>query len=143
MRHEECEFVGGPLDGRVIEVVVGMTSQPPKSYTVPAGESIDVRATAMTDMSILLGADSAKFLGSEVASDAYSNFDASVPAFEILDAALHGFGAGIVSTGRQGAGVYINLDQAMRLGHRVAALPAGHTGVVGRDEYSTYQEKVG
>ncbi|WUH91034.1 hypothetical protein OG900_13590 [Streptomyces sp. NBC_00433] len=38
MRHEECEFVGGPLDGRSIEVIVGMTGQPPKAYTVPAGE---------------------------------------------------------------------------------------------------------
>ncbi|MEC3996973.1 hypothetical protein VSR01_27080 [Actinacidiphila sp. DG2A-62] len=35
MRHEETEFVGGPLDGRVLEVIVGMTGQPPRSYTVP------------------------------------------------------------------------------------------------------------
>ncbi|TGD87042.1 FAD-dependent oxidoreductase [Mycolicibacterium sp. CH28] len=112
-------------------------------YTVPAGESVDVRATAMSDMSILLGAQSSDFLGWEVARDAYSNFDASAAAFEILDAALHGFGAGIISTGRQGAGVYINLDQAMRLGRRVAGMPDGRTGVVGRDEYSAYQEKVG
>ncbi|UWE12270.1 hypothetical protein NYE86_28655 [Actinacidiphila bryophytorum] len=38
MRHEACEFVGGPLDGRTIEVIVGMTGQPPRSYSVPAGE---------------------------------------------------------------------------------------------------------
>jgi hypothetical protein len=35
VRHEETEFVGGPLDGRVIEVLVGMTGQPPKVYEVP------------------------------------------------------------------------------------------------------------
>jgi hypothetical protein len=35
VRHEETEFVGGPLDGRVIEVLVGMTGQPPKVYRVP------------------------------------------------------------------------------------------------------------
>lgn len=35
MRHEETEFVGGPLDGRVLEVMVGMTGQPPRAYTVP------------------------------------------------------------------------------------------------------------
>jgi hypothetical protein len=37
MRHEETEFVGGPLDGRVLEVVVGMTGQPPREYVVKAG----------------------------------------------------------------------------------------------------------
>ncbi|SDN23581.1 hypothetical protein [Actinacidiphila guanduensis] len=35
MRHEETEFVGGPLDGRVLEVVTGMTGQPPPDYRVP------------------------------------------------------------------------------------------------------------
>jgi hypothetical protein len=35
MRHEVCEFVGGPLDGRRMEVVVGMTGQPPREYVVP------------------------------------------------------------------------------------------------------------
>lgn len=39
MRHEKTEFVGGPLDGRVLEVIVGMTGQPPRSYTVPVGET--------------------------------------------------------------------------------------------------------
>ncbi|WNI17960.1 hypothetical protein [Actinacidiphila sp. ITFR-21] len=35
MRHERTEFVGGPLDGRVLDVLVGMTGQPPRVYTVP------------------------------------------------------------------------------------------------------------
>jgi hypothetical protein len=35
VRHEKTEFVGGPLDGRVLDVLVGMTGQPPRVYTVP------------------------------------------------------------------------------------------------------------
>ncbi|MFE1175618.1 hypothetical protein [Streptomyces sp. NPDC058773] len=35
MRSENTPFVGGPLDGRVLPVLVGMTGQPPKTYVVP------------------------------------------------------------------------------------------------------------
>lgn len=112
-------------------------------YTVPTGETFDVAGTAMKDMSILLPGGEVEFLGSQVATDAYANFDASADQLGLLDEALRGIGDGIISTGRQGAGIYINLDQAMRLGARAAALPAEHSGVVGRDEYSPYQEKVG
>ncbi len=112
-------------------------------YTVPTGESFDVAVTALKDMSILLPGGAVDFLGSEVATDAYANFDASADQLDLLDTALRGFGDGIVSTGRQGAGIYINLDQAMRLGVRVATMSAQDSGVVGRDEYSRYQEKVG
>ncbi|MFC0599536.1 hypothetical protein [Streptomyces palmae] len=35
MRSENTLFVGGPLDGRVLPVLVGPTGQPPKSYEVP------------------------------------------------------------------------------------------------------------
>lgn len=112
-------------------------------YAVPSGETFDVRATASKDMSILLNGGAFEYLGAETASDAYSNFDAAASLFEELDAALRRFGEGIVATGRQGAGIYINLDQAMALGTRVGRLPADHAGVVGRDGYSQYQEKVG
>ncbi|BBY60108.1 YlxR family protein [Mycolicibacterium sarraceniae] len=78
-----------------------------------------------------------------MAVDAYANFDAFPDQLCLLNKALRSFGGGIVSTGRQGAGTYINLDQAMRLGVRVAAMPARYSGVVGRDEYSPYQDKVG
>lgn len=111
-------------------------------YTVPTGETLDVAVTALKDMAILLPGGAVDFLGSERATDAYSNFDASADQLGLLDQALCGFGEGVVSTGRQGAGIYINLDQAMRLGVRVAALSPRHSGVVGRDEYSPYQEKV-
>ena len=35
MRSEDTVFVGGPLDGRVLPVLVGMTGRPPKTYEVP------------------------------------------------------------------------------------------------------------
>ncbi|MEU9503238.1 hypothetical protein [Streptomyces sp. NPDC048196] len=35
MRSENTPFVGGPLDGRVLPVLVGMTGQPPKTYEIP------------------------------------------------------------------------------------------------------------
>jgi hypothetical protein len=41
MRSEETSFVGGPLDGRVLPVLVGANGRPPKTYKlpVPSGES--------------------------------------------------------------------------------------------------------
>ncbi|MFF5669501.1 hypothetical protein ACFY8S_05065 [Streptomyces hygroscopicus] len=38
MRSEETPFVGGPLDGRVLPVLVGLTGQPPKTYEVPVAD---------------------------------------------------------------------------------------------------------
>ncbi len=35
MRSEETAFVGGPLDGRVLPVLVGPTGRPPKYYEIP------------------------------------------------------------------------------------------------------------
>lgn len=35
MRSEETAFVGGPLDGRVLAVLVGLTGNPPRTYSVP------------------------------------------------------------------------------------------------------------
>ncbi|MET8682069.1 hypothetical protein ABZW18_31965 [Streptomyces sp. NPDC004647] len=35
MRSEETPFVGGPLDGRVLPVLLGATGHPPKVYEVP------------------------------------------------------------------------------------------------------------
>ncbi|MBW1601439.1 hypothetical protein JJV70_04820 [Streptomyces sp. JJ66] len=39
MRSEETVFVGGPLDGRVLEVLVGPTGRPPKWYEVPVPDA--------------------------------------------------------------------------------------------------------
>ncbi|EST38722.1 hypothetical protein N566_06075 [Streptomycetaceae bacterium MP113-05] len=35
MRSENTVFVGGPLDGRILPVLTGMTGRPPKTYEVP------------------------------------------------------------------------------------------------------------
>lgn len=35
MRGEDTLFVGGPLDGTVLPVLVGATGQPPKTYEIP------------------------------------------------------------------------------------------------------------
>ncbi|WP_414506646.1 hypothetical protein [Streptomyces sp. NEAU-L66] len=41
MRSENTLFVGGPLDGRVLPVLLGMTGQPPKTYEVPVPNDND------------------------------------------------------------------------------------------------------
>ncbi|WP_030258766.1 hypothetical protein [Streptomyces violens] len=35
MRSENTPFVGGPLDGRVLPVLVGATGRPPARYEIP------------------------------------------------------------------------------------------------------------
>lgn len=35
MRSEHTPFVGGPLDGRVLPVLTGLTGRPPATYQVP------------------------------------------------------------------------------------------------------------
>ncbi|MYT31500.1 hypothetical protein [Streptomyces sp. MspMP-M5] len=35
MRSENTLFVGGPLDGRILPVLVGPTGLPPKTYEIP------------------------------------------------------------------------------------------------------------
>ncbi|MHC0433486.1 hypothetical protein ACX6XY_25455 [Streptomyces sp. O3] len=35
MKSEDTPFVGGPLDGRVLPVLTGLTGHPPKVYEVP------------------------------------------------------------------------------------------------------------
>ncbi|MEU4208981.1 hypothetical protein AB0F13_03070 [Streptomyces sp. NPDC026206] len=35
MRSEETPFEGGPLDGRVLPVLLGTTGLPPKTYKIP------------------------------------------------------------------------------------------------------------
>ncbi|SEB55461.1 hypothetical protein SAMN05428945_0388 [Streptomyces sp. 2224.1] len=41
MRSENTLFVGGPLDGRVLPVLVGATGRPPKTYEVPVPHDDD------------------------------------------------------------------------------------------------------
>ncbi|MFF8814500.1 hypothetical protein [Streptomyces pactum] len=35
MRSENTPFIGGPMDGKVLPVLVGPTGQPPKTYEIP------------------------------------------------------------------------------------------------------------
>ncbi|WP_369268236.1 hypothetical protein [Streptomyces harbinensis] len=35
MKSEETAFVGGPLDGRTLPILLGPTGKPPKTYEVP------------------------------------------------------------------------------------------------------------
>ncbi len=39
MRSEDTPFVGGPLDGRILPVLVGPTGHPPKVYRVPVPDA--------------------------------------------------------------------------------------------------------
>ncbi|MBD3933677.1 hypothetical protein IF129_19230 [Streptomyces chumphonensis] len=39
MRSERTTFVGGPLDGRVLDVLLGPTGRPPKWYEVPVPDA--------------------------------------------------------------------------------------------------------
>ncbi|KPI01189.1 hypothetical protein OK074_5599 [Actinobacteria bacterium OK074] len=39
MKSENTPFVGGPLDGRVLPVLLGMTGHPPKTYRVPVPDA--------------------------------------------------------------------------------------------------------
>ncbi|MCN9240087.1 hypothetical protein NGF19_04655 [Streptomyces sp. RY43-2] len=39
MKSEDTPFVGGPLDGRVLPVLVGPTGHPPKTYRVPVPDA--------------------------------------------------------------------------------------------------------
>ncbi|MCX2932277.1 FAD-dependent oxidoreductase [Mycobacterium sp. CVI_P3] len=111
-------------------------------YTIDSGDAFDVQENLTNDTSILLSGDACEFVGSATVTDAYSNFDATRPELDQLDEALREFGGGIISTGRQGAGIYVNLDQALALGTRAAQMPADYSGIVGRGEYTKYQERV-
>ncbi|MFD5818166.1 hypothetical protein [Streptomyces sp. NPDC127038] len=35
VKSEDTPFVGGPLDGRVLPVLIGITGHPPKTYRIP------------------------------------------------------------------------------------------------------------
>ncbi|MEU9289867.1 hypothetical protein AB0D57_35735 [Streptomyces sp. NPDC048275] len=39
MKSEDTPFEGGPLDGRVLPVLLGMTGHPPKVYRVPVPDA--------------------------------------------------------------------------------------------------------
>ena len=107
-------------------------------YAVPSGSDADMRSTVVNDLSIL-GVRDFEILGFDVLRDAYSNFDFTGPLFSNLEEILRDFPVPIISTGRQGAGVYINIDQALKLGERAATM-TDYRGILGNDQYAPYQE---
>lgn len=107
-------------------------------YSVPSGADSDMRAAAVNDLS-LLGVRDFEILGFDVLHDAYSNFDATRPLLGRLGATLRESSLPIVSTGRQGAGIYINVDQALKLGERAASL-VDYRGILDNAVYTPYQE---
>ncbi|WP_280343465.1 FAD-dependent oxidoreductase [Nocardia abscessus] len=109
-------------------------------YTIPSGQLPDYTAQVHRDLSIIYGGEY-ELLGFDTLHNAYANFEATRGLLEEFDAEMARFGSGLISTGRQGAGVYINLDQALRLGRRAASMPPDYSGVLGGGEYSSYQER--
>lgn len=47
MKSEETPFVGGPLDGRVLPVLLGPTGHPPKVYRVPVPDDAGGEPTVL------------------------------------------------------------------------------------------------
>ncbi|MFY1678766.1 MULTISPECIES: hypothetical protein [unclassified Streptomyces] len=47
MRSEDTPFEGGPMDGRVLPVLVGMTGHPPKVYRIPVPDPAGGPATVL------------------------------------------------------------------------------------------------
>ncbi|MDX3247436.1 MULTISPECIES: hypothetical protein [unclassified Streptomyces] len=39
MKSEDTPFEGGPMDGRVLPVLLGPTGQPPKTYRIPVPDA--------------------------------------------------------------------------------------------------------
>ncbi|WP_030899605.1 hypothetical protein [Streptomyces sp. NRRL F-5126] len=55
MRSENTLFVGGPLAGRVLPVLTGLTGQPPKWYDVPVPNEGDAPPTVYTYRRVAAG----------------------------------------------------------------------------------------
>ncbi|MFF3614630.1 hypothetical protein [Streptomyces sp. NPDC002580] len=47
MKSEDTPFVGGPLDGRVLPVLLGITGHPPKTYRIPVPDAAGGRPTVL------------------------------------------------------------------------------------------------
>ncbi len=108
-------------------------------YSVPSGAGIaDIEPGVAGDLSTL-GVRDFEILGFDVLRDAYSNFDSTRPLLRRLEEILRESTVPIMSTGRQGAGMYINMDQALSLGQRAAAM-SDYCGVLDNSVYSKYQE---
>ncbi|MEW2524608.1 hypothetical protein [Streptomyces sp. NPDC047071] len=61
MKSEDTPFVGGPLDGRVLPVLLGPTGHPPKVYRVPVPDDAGGEPTVLVYRRV--AAESAKRFG--------------------------------------------------------------------------------
>jgi len=110
-------------------------------YSVTSGDSTAIASTVGDDLAIL-GVRDFEILGVDILRDAYSNFDSTRPLLRDLEGILQAATVPIMSTGRQGAGIYINMDQALQLGERAAAM-RDYRGVLDNSDnsvYTKYQE---
>ena len=56
MKSEDTPFEGGPLDGRVLPVLLGATGHPPKVYRVPVPDSAGGPPTVLVYRRVQAGA---------------------------------------------------------------------------------------
>ncbi|MFD9068950.1 hypothetical protein [Streptomyces lasiicapitis] len=56
MKSEDTPFVGGPLDGRVLPVLLGPTGPPPKVYRVPVPDEAGGEPTVLVYRRVPAGA---------------------------------------------------------------------------------------
>ncbi|MEU9172560.1 hypothetical protein AB0D34_33055 [Streptomyces sp. NPDC048420] len=47
MKSEDTPFEGGPMDGRVLPVLLGPTGHPPKTYRIPVPDTADGPPTVL------------------------------------------------------------------------------------------------
>jgi hypothetical protein len=55
VKSQDTPFVGGPLDGRVLPVLLGMTGHPPKTYRVPVPDAGGGPPTVLVYRRVLAG----------------------------------------------------------------------------------------
>ncbi|OIJ99684.1 hypothetical protein [Streptomyces colonosanans] len=56
MKSQDTPFVGGPLDGRVLPVLLGPTGHPPKTYRVPVPDAAGGPPTVLVYRRVQAGA---------------------------------------------------------------------------------------
>ncbi|MFS8198772.1 hypothetical protein ACLVWQ_08790 [Streptomyces sp. CWNU-52B] len=56
MKSEETPFEGGPLDGRVLPILLGPTGHPPKTYRVPVPDGAGGPPTVLVYRRVQAGA---------------------------------------------------------------------------------------
>ncbi|WP_413758963.1 hypothetical protein [Streptomyces sp. MMBL 11-3] len=56
MKSEDTPFEGGPLDGRVLPVLLGPTGHPPKAYRVPVPDAAGGPPTVLVYLRVQAGA---------------------------------------------------------------------------------------